>query len=139
MAARCSTRWKPAVGLASAWWVADDIAELVVDIVGEVAAQPLDIDVAGAHHGDGVLIVDQRQQQVLERRVFVPPLVGEARARCRVCSRFGDSIRTLSFTRPAYRHDGRTGRHSFSIVHCSGCWCRRAKSIIWVTLVSATS
>jgi MFS family permease len=28
---------------------------------------------------------------------------------------------------------------SFSIVHCSGCWFCRARSITWVTLVSATS
>ena len=30
-------------------------------------------------------------------------------------------------------------RQSFSIVHCSGCWFWRARSITWVTLVSATS
>ena len=29
--------------------------------------------------------------------------------------------------------------YSFSIVHCSGCWCCWARSITWVTLVSATS
>src|SRR6266478_5625154 len=27
----------------------------------------------------------------------------------------------------------------FSITHCRGCWCLRAKSITWVTLVSAIS
>ena len=55
---------------------ADDVAELVVDIVAEVAAQPLDIDVAGPHDRDRVLVVDQRQQQVLEGGVVVPPVVG---------------------------------------------------------------
>ena len=29
--------------------------------------------------------------------------------------------------------------YSFSSVHCSGCWCLRARSMTWVTLVSATS
>ena len=46
-------------------------------IVDEAAAQLVEIDVAGPHHRGGVLIVDQRQQQMLERRVFVMPLVGE--------------------------------------------------------------
>ena len=55
---------------------ADQAGELAVDIFGEVAAQPLDIDVAGAHHGNGVLVVGQRQQQMLEGRIFVPPLLG---------------------------------------------------------------
>ncbi len=32
-----------------------------------------------------------------------------------------------------------TAAYSFSIVHCSGCWFCRAKSITWVTFVSATS
>src|SRR5262249_24739346 len=30
-------------------------------------------------------------------------------------------------------------RHFFSITHCRGCWCLRAKSITCVTFVSATS
>jgi len=29
--------------------------------------------------------------------------------------------------------------YAFSSVHCSGCWFSRAKSMTWVTLVSATS
>jgi len=29
--------------------------------------------------------------------------------------------------------------YSFSMVHCKGCWCFLAKSITWVTLVSAIS
>ena len=38
----------------------------------------------------------------------------------------------------------REGRHRvdpyfFSMMHCSGCWCLRAKSMTCVTLVSATS
>ena len=43
----------------------------------EVAAQHVEIDVAGAHDGGGVLIVDQREQQMLERRVFLVALAGE--------------------------------------------------------------
>ncbi len=54
----------------------DQIAELVVDVMTDVAAQLLEIDGAGAQHRDRVLILGQRQQQVLERGIFVPPFVG---------------------------------------------------------------
>ena len=45
----------------------------------EVATQAVDIDAAGAKHGLGVLVVDQGQQQVLQRRVLVVALVAEDR------------------------------------------------------------
>jgi len=35
------------------------------------------IDVAGPHHRRGILVVDQREQQMLERRIFVMTLIGE--------------------------------------------------------------
>ena len=54
--------------------VGDQIGELGVDVIDEVAAQGIEIDVAGAHHGGRVLVVDQRQEQVLEGGVFVTPL-----------------------------------------------------------------
>ena len=40
------------------------------------ALQLVEVDGAGLHHGRGVAIVQQRQQQVLERRVLVVTLVG---------------------------------------------------------------
>ena len=90
-------------------------------------AQHVDVDVAGAHHRGRVLVVDQREQQMLERRVFVVALVGERERLCRACSRLREK-------------DGMSGAfHFFSITHCSGCWCLRAKSMTCVTLVSATS
>ena len=57
--------------------VGDQVFQLRLDIGDEVAAQLVEIDIAGAHDGGGVLIVDQRQQQVLERCVFVVALIGE--------------------------------------------------------------
>ncbi len=54
----------------------DQIAELVVDIGQDLAAQPLEIDAAGAQHRHRVLILGQRQQQMFERGVFVAPLIG---------------------------------------------------------------
>ena len=75
--ARWMTRWKPAVGLESSSAAGGEIGELGVDVFDEVAAEHVEIDVAGAHDGGRVLVVDQRQQQVLERRVFLVALVGE--------------------------------------------------------------
>jgi hypothetical protein len=37
----------------------------------------VEIDVAGAHDGGGVLVVDQGEQQMFEGGVFVAALVGE--------------------------------------------------------------
>ena len=71
------TRWKPAVGLRILVALADQVLQLGFEIGGEAAAQLVEIDVAGAHDRGGVLVVDQRQQEVLERRVFVVTLVGE--------------------------------------------------------------
>ena len=54
----------------------DEVAELVVDIGQHLAAQPLEIDTAGAQHRDCVLVLGQGQQQVFERGVFVAAIVG---------------------------------------------------------------
>ncbi len=56
--------------------VGHQIVEFVVDIAEHVAAQPVEIDAAGPQYGNGVLVLGQRQQQMLEGGVFVPPLVG---------------------------------------------------------------
>ena len=53
------------------------VGEFGVDVFDEVAAQHVEIDVAGAHDGGGVLIVEQRQQQMLERGVFLVALAGQ--------------------------------------------------------------
>ena len=54
-----------------------EVRELVVDVVGEVVAQHVEIDGAGIHDGGRVAVVDQREEQVLQRRVFLVALVGE--------------------------------------------------------------
>ena len=53
------------------------IGQLGVDVFDQAAAQHVEIDVAGAHHRSGVLIVDQRQQQMLQRGVFLMALAGQ--------------------------------------------------------------
>ena len=57
--------------------VGDEIFQLGVDVLDQIAAQHVEIDVAGAHHRAGILIVEQGQQEMLERGIFLPTLVGE--------------------------------------------------------------
>ena len=77
--------------------VAHQVLELALEIGGEAASQLVEIDVARAHHRGGILVVEQGEQQVLERRIFVVALIGErqgamegllevARKRRHVCS-----------------------------------------------------
>ena len=103
-----------------------EVGEFGVDVFDEVAAQHVEVDVAGAHHGGGVLVVDQRQQQMFERRVFLVAFAGE---RQRLVQGFLEASGERRHGLP----------HFFSMTHCRGCWCLRAKSITCVTLVSATS
>jgi hypothetical protein len=122
--------------------VADQILELAFEIGGQTAPQLVELDVARAHDRGGILIIDQREQKMFERGVFVMALIGErqgtverlfqvARKRGHVMSR----VNALYSPGVPLFHC----RHFFSMTHCRGCWCLRAKSITCVTLVSATS
>ena len=106
--------------------VEHEARQLVVEIAGELVAQHVDIDVAGAHHRRRVAVVEQRQEQMLQRRVFVAALVG-------ILQSAPESLLETG------RKRSHLDPHSFSIVHCSGCSCWRAKLVTWATLVSATS
>ena len=57
--------------------VGDEVGQFRIDVVDEVAAQRVEIDAAGAHHRGCVLVVDQRQQQVFQRRIFMVAFIGE--------------------------------------------------------------
>jgi hypothetical protein len=54
----------------------DEVAELTIDMVQDIAPQSVEINAAGAQHCDRVLILGQREQQVFERGIFVPARVG---------------------------------------------------------------
>ena len=56
----------------------DEVGELGVDIFVQVGAQLVEVDIAGPHDGGGVLIVGEREQQMLERSEFLVALVGQA-------------------------------------------------------------
>ena len=51
--------------------------EVLVEELRQIAAQLVEVDAAGAQHRRGIGVVGQAQQQVLQRRIFVPTLAGE--------------------------------------------------------------
>ena len=71
-------------------FVGDQVGQLRVDIGDQTAPQHVEIDIAGAHDRGRVLVVDQGQQQMFERGVFVVPLIGE---RERPVKRFFETAR----------------------------------------------
>ncbi len=57
--------------------VDDEVLEFGVEILNDGLPQQVEVDAAGAQHGRRIDVVDQRQQEMLERRIFVTALVGE--------------------------------------------------------------
>ena len=57
--------------------VYDEILELRIEVVDNGLTQPIEIDATSPEDGGSVYVVDQRQQQMLERRILVTALVGE--------------------------------------------------------------
>ena len=55
--------------------VGDERAEFIVEILLDRGAQFVAVDAAGGHHLRRVFVVDQRDQQMLERRIFVAALL----------------------------------------------------------------
>ncbi len=55
--------------------IGNQARELIVEISQELVAQHIEIDRAGAHHRRRVAIVDEREQQMFERGIFVAALV----------------------------------------------------------------
>ncbi|MNX88273.1 hypothetical protein D3C86_1202360 [compost metagenome] len=52
-----------------------EVGQFVVDVIADSLAQRIEIDVAGAHHGSGIRVVDQRQKEMFKRRIFVVTLI----------------------------------------------------------------
>ena len=57
--------------------VADQILEFAFEIGGETAPQLVEFHIARTHDRRGILIVDQREQKMFQRGVFVMALIGE--------------------------------------------------------------
>ena len=97
MTARWMTRWSRR-GLASSPSTLTRLASSVSMYSLMSRLQLLEIDVAGAHYRGRVLVVGQREQQMLERREFLFALVGEASALWRAISRERENDGTCDLT-----------------------------------------
>ena len=99
--------------------VGDQVFQFGFEIGDQAAAQLVEIDIAGAHHRRGVLIVDQRQQQMFQGRIFVVPLIGDGE---RPVERLLETARERWHQIPISFCIGRLpNSHFFSITHCRGC------------------
>ena len=79
--------------------VGDQIFEFGFEIIDEAGAQLVEIDAAGAHHGGRIGVVDQRQQQMLERRILMMTLV---RNRQRTMQGLFKALRKSRHSRPLW-------------------------------------
>ena len=77
IAARCTTRWKPAVGFGIARPVGGQAGQVLVEELLQIAPQLVQIHAAGPQHGRRIRIVGKAEQQVLQGGVFVTALAGE--------------------------------------------------------------
>jgi hypothetical protein len=84
----------------------DQIVELVVDVIEHGLSQGLDIDAARIHDGPRVLIVDQGEKEVFERRIFMLAFIRKSQC----------------LMQRLLQACGECRHYFFSITHCSGCW-----------------
>ena len=90
----------------------DQARQFLVDILRQVAAQMIDIDSAGPQDRKRILVFSQRQEQVLEGRIFVMAFIGDRQ--CAVQGLFQvlrQHKRTLPFA-SGLRHPVRQLGHS---------------------------
>ena len=103
--------------------VGDQIVKLVVEILDEIAAQLVEIDIAGAHHRGRVLVVDQREQQMFKGRVFVVALVGDGEGAVEglfeTARKVGNGPHRVRIR--CVQACSSRPTHFFSMTHCSGC------------------
>ncbi len=94
----------------------------MIDVVDQFAPQLLEIDRARAQNRERVLVLGQRQQQVLERGVFVPPLIGVSEGAVKglfKVARQHTRLFLISYGLSGWSIAG--SAQSFSKVHCNGC------------------
>ena len=76
----------------------DQIGQLVIEIMRKLVAQIGQRYAAGAQHRHGVLVVGERQQQMLERRIFVIALVGDRKGAVQCLFQVTREHRSISFS-----------------------------------------
>ena len=57
--------------------VTDQAGEVLVQELGEIALELLQLDAAGAEDGGGVRVVAKRKKEMLQRRILVPAIIRE--------------------------------------------------------------
>ena len=58
--------------------VRNEVFELVLDVVDDLLLQHVDVDRTGLEHGGRVGVVDEREEEVFQRRIFMMPVVGQS-------------------------------------------------------------
>jgi hypothetical protein len=58
--------------------IGHEVGEFAIDVIDEIAAENIEIDIAGSHDGGRILVVDQSQEEVFEGCVFMPALACES-------------------------------------------------------------
>ena len=101
--------------------VGDEIVELGFQVSDEAAAQLFQIDIAGPHDGGRVLILDQREQEMFQRRIFVMPLIGERQCPMKRLFKAARERGHSSISHHLYWTCSPPRNHFFSMMHCKGC------------------
>ena len=79
--------------------VDNEVFEFRIEVLNDRLTQRVKIDAAGAHHCRRVDVVNQRQQQMLERRVFMTALIGERQGSTKgLLERAGENWHRAPFT-----------------------------------------
>lgn len=58
--------------------IGDKVGEFAVDVIDQVTAENVEIDIAGSHDGRSILVVDQGQEEVFEGCVFMATFACES-------------------------------------------------------------
>ena len=124
---------------------------VLIDEIGENAAQLVEIDAARFQHFGRRRVVQHREQQVLDGDELVLLLSRFDKSHVEGDFQFlGNHGASSDFGAPPETIPGTAGgiaslaaecinAQVSSIVHCNGCWCLRARSMTWSTFVVATS
>ena len=115
---------------------------VLLDEVGQDAAQLVEVDAAGLQDLGRRRVVEHREQQVLDGDELVLLLPGLDKGHVEGDFQFLRNHRpSFTFPTPPGQIPGLDDYNAYvsSIVHCSGCWCLRAMLITCSTLAAATS
>jgi hypothetical protein len=58
--------------------IGHEVGELAVNVIDQVPAKDIEIDIAGPHYGGRILVVDQCEEEVFEGCIFMAALASES-------------------------------------------------------------